>query len=269
MGDEHLAHPQHPLARAGVAQQVDRDPGDAERPLVDEVAAQLEQGHGRVLDALDGEPVLGEQRAPLGGGERAGVDLDRGGEGAPDLGLLLVGEGVGLEAELVDGVAAAGAEHAVRLGDDRVLALGALHGEHRLGEHHVRGAGVEAGLGGGRAGHVAGRPHDVGGGLRGGRVVVDAAVAARTGGEQQARGLAQAGRELDHVLALGARRADQPLGEPAAAGAQDALAEAREHPVAGQVVDRAVRHGQFGGCAAGGGVGGHGVSSGRAMLTGL
>ena len=133
----------------------------------------------------------------------------------------------------MDRVAPTGPQQPRRLGDHGAPAPGALHGEHRLTDHHIRAGGRERGgrcVGDDGAPAVADdAPH-----RRGGvRVGVDADVRAWPAVEDVAGGAPQAGRKLDDVRPGQAGPVEQGRGERSATGTQDPLAEPGQQPVTG------------------------------------
>ena len=138
MGAEGAAHAQDAAASVGPDEQIRRKRQRPNESFVGDQASGVEQRHRRGLDRVDNQPVAGEQALPLGHRERAGVDSDRAGQRLADGGLCGVGHGVGGQREFVDRITPAGAQQPHRLGDDRLLGGVALHGQHRLTDHHIR-----------------------------------------------------------------------------------------------------------------------------------
>ena len=209
------------------------DPQEAAHPLVADVAANLEQGHGGGVDPVDDESSALNELLPGGRRHGAGVDVDGAGQVAAQLGVVVLVDVVGGDAELVDGVAPTWAQDAGGLGDDGGLALVPLHGEHGLADDDVGAGLVQASVGGLALADGAEVPDDGGHAPGGGGVAVDGGVGGGVilddlgGGAPQARG------ELDDVGASQAGVAEHGGRQGRAAGAQDALAGAGQDPVAG------------------------------------
>ena len=159
--------------------------------------------------------------------------MDGAGQVAAQLGVVVLVDVVGGDAELVDGVAPAGAQDAGGLGDDGGLALVPLHGEHGLADDDVGAGLVQAGVGGLALADGAQVPDDGGHAPGGVGVAVDGRVGGGVilddlgGGAPQARG------ELDDVSASQTGMVEHGGGQGRAAGTQDALAGAGQDPVAG------------------------------------
>ena len=159
--------------------------------------------------------------------------MDGAGQVAAQLGVVVLVDVVGGDAELVDGVAPAGAQDAGGLGDDGGLALVPLHGEHGLADDDVGAGLVQASVGGLALADGAEVPDDGGHAPGGVGVAVDGRVGGGvilddlSGGAPQARG------ELDDVGTGEACVAEHGGGQGGATGAQDALAGAGQDPVAG------------------------------------
>ena len=221
------------LAQCLVGGNVAGDPQEAAQSLVADIAADLEQGHGGGVDPVDDEPGSLHELLPGCRRHGAGVDVDGAGQVAAQLGVVVLVDVVGGDAELVDGVAPAGAQDAGGLGDDGGLALVPLHGEHGLADDDVGAGLVQASVGGLTLADGAEVPDDGGHAPGGVGVAVDGRVGGGvilddlSGGAPQARG------ELDDVGASQTGVAEHGGGQGGAAGAQDALAGAGQDPVAG------------------------------------
>ena len=193
-----------------------------------------------------------------------GVDVDGAGQVSAQLGVVVLVDVVGGDAELVDGVAPAGAQDACGLGDDGGLALVPLHGEHGLADDDVGAGLVQAGVGGLALADGAEVPDDGGHAPGGVGVAVDGRVGGGAGLDDFGGGAPQAWGELDDVGAGEACVAEHGGGQGGATGAQDALAGAGQDPVAGRGGDGAVGVRQR---KIGGGGGGSGLLAHKASLT--
>ena len=170
--------------------------------------------------------------------------MDGAGQVAAQLGVVLLVDVVGGDAELVDGVAPAGAQNTGGLGDDGGLALVPLHGEHGLADNDVSAGVVQAGVGGLALTDGAEVPDD-GGHAPGG---VGVAVNGRVGGgvvlDDLGGGAPQARGELNDVGTGEAGVAEHGGGQGGAAGSQDTFAGTGQDPVTGGGGDGAVGMGQ-------------------------
>ena len=228
------------LAQRLVGGDVAGDSQEAAQSLVADVAANLEQGHGGGVDPVDDESGALHELLPSSGGHGAGVDVDGAGQVAAQLGVVLLVDVVGGDAELVDGVAPAGTQDAGGLGDDGGLPLVPLHGKHGLADDDVGAGLVQAGVGGLALADGAEVPDDGGHSPGGVGVAVDGRVGGGVVLDDLGGGAPQARGELDDAGTRQAGMAEHGSGQGGAAGAQDALASAGQDPVAGSGGDGTV-----------------------------
>ena len=244
-----LDAPAQRLVRGDIA----RDPQEAAQTLIVDVAADLEQGHGGGVDPVDDEPGTLHELLPGSGRHGAGIDVDGAGQVAAQLGVVLLVDVIGGDAELVDGVAPAGAQDAGGLGDDGGLAFVPLHGEHGLADDDIGAGLVQAGVGGLALADGAEVPDDGGYAPGGIGVAVDGRVGGGVVLDDLGGGAPQARGELDDVGAGQTGMVEHGGRQGGTARTQDALAGAGQDPVAGRGSDGAVgvRQRQVGGSGGG------------------
>ena len=167
-----------------------------------------------------------------------------------------------MQREFVDGVAAAGAQHPEGLGHDLGLGAIGLHGEHGLADGDVHALVVEAGCRRVAGYHAAAVAHHTFGETGCGRIGFDSDVTPGGAFDDRRRSLAETGCDLEDVGSGEVGVVEQAFGEFAAAGAEHALAEAGEQPVARQILGLATGKGK---CVVGR-LAGHRCSSDRRIV---
>ena len=184
---------------------------------------------------MGGEPVLRQQRVPLGGRQGAGAYPDSARQCAADFRLPAFRQIVGQQAQLMHAVASAGAQQPRRLLDYFRLVAGRLHREHCFAVYHGGRIAGESGILG--AGYQALLPiaFEVAAHQPGGvGIPFNAGVRYRAPRQRRPGGHAQARGEL-HYIIVGAdvQPGQHTAGQRHAPRAQHPLAHLRQQPMAG------------------------------------